>query len=190
MAAQGMHQSQNLSLQQVLAPQLQQSLLILQAPLLELRNLVQQEMETNPVLEELATDPEAPPSDSAANDQEFKEEFDRLAKLDEEWRDYMAQSSGYSARAAEDEEKRQFFFDSIVTQETLQQHLMSQLNQQVLNANDRKTAELIIGNIDDNGFLQTTPEEMALNTGIAQEDFEHMLTLIQSFYPPGVGARG
>ena len=53
MAGQGMHQSQNLSLQQVLAPQLQQSLLILQAPLLELRNLVQQEMETNPVLEEL-----------------------------------------------------------------------------------------------------------------------------------------
>jgi RNA polymerase sigma-54 factor len=190
MAGQGMHQSQNLSLQQVLAPQLQQSLLILQAPLLELRNLVQQEMETNPVLEELPNEPESPAStDTAAADQEFKEEFDKLAKLDEEWRDYMAQSSGYSARSQEDEEKRQFFFDSIVTQETLQQHLMSQLNQQVLNANDRKTAELIIGNIDDNGFLQTTPEEMALNTGIPQEDFEHMLTLIQSFYPPGVGAR-
>ena len=185
-----MHQSQNLSLQQVLAPQLQQSLLILQAPLLELRNLVQQEMETNPVLEELPNEPESPDStDTAAADQEFKEEFDKLAKLDEEWRDYMAQSSGYSARSQEDEEKRQFFFDSIVTQETLQQHLMSQLNQQVLNANDRKTAELIIGNIDDNGFLQTTPEEMAFNTGIPQEDFEHMLTLIQSFYPPGVGAR-
>src|SRR6266700_388994 len=101
----------------------------------------------------------------------------------------MAQSGSYSASAHEDEEKRQFFFDSIATTETLQQHLMSQLNQQVLNANDRKTAELIIGNIDDNGFLQTTPEEMALNTGIAQDDFEHMLTLIQSFYPPGVGAR-
>ena len=57
-----MHQTQNLSLQQVLAPQLQQSLLILQAPLLELRNLVQQEMETNPVLEELpdAPNPDAP----------------------------------------------------------------------------------------------------------------------------------
>src|SRR6266480_1740540 len=128
-------------------------------------------------------------TESAASDQEFKEEFDKLAKLDEEWRDYMAQSGSYSARAHEDEEKRQFFFDSIATTETLQQHLMSQLNQQVLNANDRKTAELIIGNIDDNGFLQTTPEEMALNTGIAQDDFEHMLTLIQSFYPPGVGAR-
>src|SRR5205814_4324399 len=87
------------------------------------------------------------------------------------------------------EDKRQFYFDSIATQETLQQHLMGQLNQTALDAPDRKTAELIIGNIDDNGFLQTTPEEMALNTGIAQEDFENMLTLVQSFYPPGVGAR-
>ena len=85
MAAQGMHQSQNLSLQQVLAPQLQQSLLILQAPLLELRNLVQQEMETNPVLEELATDPESPTTTESRRRaiRSFKEEFDKLAKLDE-----------------------------------------------------------------------------------------------------------
>src|ERR1700758_3144332 len=190
MAGPGMHQTQNLSLQQVLAPQLQQSLLILQAPLLELRNLVQQEMETNPVLEELATDPEETEEKKpASTDEEFKEEFDKLAKLDEEWRDYMAQSGSYTARSQEAEDKRQFFFDSIPTQETLQQHLMAQLNQTALNGDDRKTAELIIGNIDDNGFLQTNPEEMALNTGIAQDDFEHMLTLIQSFYPPGVGAR-
>src|SRR3989442_7670230 len=191
MAGPGMHQTQNLSLQQVLAPQLQQSLLILQAPLLELRNLVQQEMETNPVLEELpdAPNPDAPAeSEAPPADDNFKEEFDKLAKLDEEWRDYMAQSSSYSGRSQEAEEKRQFFFDSIPTQETLQQHLMGQLNQNALDADDRKTAELIIGNIDDNGFLQATPEEMALNTGIPQEDFEHMLTLIQSFHPPGVGA--
>ncbi|HEV3393754.1 MAG TPA: RNA polymerase sigma-54 factor, partial [Chthoniobacterales bacterium] len=186
-----MHQTQNLSLQQVLAPQLQQSLLILQAPLLELRNLVQQEMETNPVLEELADppNPDAPAESETPADDNFKEEFDKLAKLDEEWRDYMAQSSSYSGRSQEAEEKRQFFFDSIPTQETLQQHLMGQLNQNALDADDRKTAELIIGNIDDNGFLQTTPEEMALNTGIPKEDFENMLTLIQSFHPPGVGAR-
>src|SRR3954468_22488837 len=191
MAGPGMHQSQSLSLQQVLAPQLQQSLLILQAPLLELRNLVQQEMETNPVLEELATDPDESEEKKQAtsSEQEFKPEFDQLAKLDEEWRDYMAQSSSYSGRSQEAEDKRQFFFDSIATQETLQQHLMGQLNQTVLNANDRKTAELIIGNIDDNGFLQATPEDMALNTGIPQDDFENMLTLIQSFFPPGVGAR-
>src|SRR6187455_1217990 len=121
MAGPGMHQSQNLSLQQVLAPQLQQSLLILQAPLLELRNLVQQEMETNPVLEELANEPseDQPETKTATTaDEDFKAEFDQLAKLDEEWRDYMAQSSSYSGRSQEAEDKRQFFFDSIATQET------------------------------------------------------------------------
>src|SRR3954469_16104679 len=192
MAGQGMHQSQNLSLQQVLAPQLQQSLLILQAPLLELRNLVQQEMETNPVLEELSNETDSETADepkTASEDEQFKEEFNQLAKLDDEWRDYMAQSGSYSARSQDEEEKRQFFFDSIATQETLQQHLMGQLNQTALNADDRKTAEVIIGNIDDSGFLQSSPEDMAMNTGIAKEDFETMLTLIQSFYPPGVGAR-
>src|SRR5437868_12754960 len=191
MAGQGMHQSQNFALQQVLAPQLQQSLLILQTPLLELRNLVQQEMETNPVLEELSTDlsPEERNGAESSADDNFKEEFEKLATLDEEWRDYMAQSGSYSGRSQEAKDKRQFFFDSIATQETLQQNLIGQLNQTALNAADRKTAEMIIGNIDDNGFLQSTPEEMALNSGIPKEDFEKMLTLIQSFYPAGVGAR-
>jgi len=195
MAGQGMQQTQNLALQQVLSPQLQQSLLILQTPLLELRNLVQQEMETNPVLEELPDEPgvdernEVEPS----ADDNFKNEFEKLASLDEEWRDYMAQSASYSSdggrRSKEAQEKRQFVFDSIPVQETLQQNLIGQLNQSVLSAGNRKAAELIIGNIDDNGFLQSTPEEMALNSGIPKEDFEKMLALIQSFYPAGVGAR-
>jgi RNA polymerase sigma-54 factor len=191
MAGQGMHQWQNFALQQVLSPQLQQSLLILQVPLLELHNLVQQEMETNPVLEELPSElsPEERNGAESSADDNFKEEFEKLATLDEEWRDYMAQSGSYTGGSHEAKDKRQFFFDSIAVQETLQQHLMTQLNQTVLNASDRKTAELIIGNIDDNGFLQSTPEEMALSSGIAKEDFEKMLALIQSFYPPGVGAR-
>jgi len=195
MAGPGMQQRQSLALQQILSPQLQQSLLILQTPLLELRNLVQQEMETNPVLEEL-------PEDSGANerseaeasaDENFRDEFEKLASLDEEWRDYMAQSasSNFDGRrgSKEADEKRQFMFDSIPVQETLQQNLIAQLNQTVLSADDRKAAELIIGNIDDDGFLQSTPEEMALNSGIPQNDFERGLALIQTFYPAGVGAR-
>jgi len=89
----------------------------------------------------------------------------------------------------EAKDKRQFFFDSIAVQETLQQNLLGQLNQTALSAGDRKAAELIIGNIDDNGFLQSTPEEMALNSGIPREDFEKTLALIQAFHPSGVGAR-
>ena len=195
MAAQGMEQRQSLALQQVLSPQLQQSLLILQTPLLELRNLVQQEMETNPVLEELPEDSGAKEhSDGEASaDENFEDEFEKLASLDEEWRDYMAQSasSNFDGRrgSKEADEKRQFLFDSIPVQETLQQSLIAQLNQTVLSADDRKAAELIIGNIDDDGFLRSTPEEMALNSGIPQNDFERGLELIQTFYPAGVGAR-
>src|SRR5499427_5745049 len=195
MAGPGMQQRQSLALQQVLSPQLQQSLLILQTPLLELRNLVQQEMETNPVLEELPDQSGADERGDAepSADDNFNNEFQKLASLDEEWRDYMAQSASYSGDgrrgSREAQEKRQSLFDSIPVQETLQQNLIGQLNQSVLSANDRKAAELIIGNIDDNGFLQSTPEEMALNSGIPREDFEKMLPLIQSFYPAGVGAR-
>ena len=195
MAGHGMQQSQSLALQQILAPQLQQSLLILQTPLLELRNLVQQEMETNPVLEELPDEPsiDGPNGAEPSADNNFKEEFEKLASLDEEWRDYMAQSASYSSEgfrgSQEAQDKRQFFFDSIAVQETLQQNLVSQLNQTALNADDRKTSELIIGNIDDNGFLQSTTEEMALSSGVPNEDFEKMLALIQGFYPPGVGGR-
>jgi RNA polymerase sigma-54 factor len=195
MAAQGMQQRQSLALQQVLSPQLQQSLLILQTPLLELRNLVQQEMETNPVLEELPEDSGADEASEAeaSADENFKDEFEKLASLDEEWRDYMAQSasSNFDGRrgSKEADEKRQFLFDSIPVQETLQQNLIAQLNQTVLSGDDRKAAELITGNIDDDGFLQSTTEEMALNSGIPQDDFERGLGLIQTFYPAGVGAR-
>ncbi|HMF46817.1 MAG TPA: RNA polymerase factor sigma-54 [Candidatus Udaeobacter sp.] len=190
-----MQQRQSLALQQVLSPQLQQSLLILQTPLLELRNLVQQEMETNPVLEELPEDSGANErSEAEASTQESsKDEFEKLASLDEEWRDYMAQSasSNFDGRRAskEADKKRQFLFDSIPVQETLQQNLVAQLNQTLLSADDRKAAELIIGNIDDDGFLQSTTEEMALNSGTPQDDFERMLGLIQTFYPAGVAAR-
>ena len=186
---------QSLALQQVLSPQLQQSLLVLQTPLLELRNLVQQEMETNPVLEELPDEPgpDAQDEGESSGEDNFENEFEKLASLDEEWRDYMAQSASSGAdgfrSSGEAKDKRQFFFDSIAVQETLQQNLLGQLNQTALNASDRKAAELIVGNIDDNGFLQSAPEEMALNSGIPQEDFEKMLALIQGFHPPGVGAR-
>jgi RNA polymerase sigma-54 factor len=183
-----MQQIQTLSMQQVLAPQLQQSLQILQVPMLELRNLIQQEMQTNPVLEEETPDVE-PTLDAKTEAENFDEEFERLAKLDDEWRDYMAQSSSYSGRSQEDDDRRQHFFDSIVGHETLQQHLFEQMNSGDILLEDRKTAELIIGNIDDMGFLQTSPEDMSKNSGVAVEDLQRVLEVIQTFHPVGVGSR-
>src|ERR1700722_7680483 len=115
--AQGMSQNLNVSLQQGLAPQLQQSLQILHQPLQELRNLIQQEIQANHVLEVEITEPSI--EDRQREQDEFKEEFERLAKLDEEWREYMAQNNSYSSKSQEDEERRQFFFDSIISHETL-----------------------------------------------------------------------
>ncbi len=183
----GLSQTQTLSQQQVLAPQLQQSLQILQAPMLELRNLIQQELQTNPTLEDDSSEPSI--EDKQREREEFQEEFDRLAKLDEEWRDYMSQNSGYSARSAEDEERRQFFFDSLVKEETLQQHLVEQVQSSDLTADDRKLAELIIGNIDDRGFMQSSPEEISQNTGMDLEDIQRVLDMVQTFHPVGVGSR-
>jgi RNA polymerase sigma-54 factor len=187
MAGPGIHQFQNLTMQQVLAPQLQQSLHILQAASLELQNIVQQELQTNPVLEEEVGTLES--EEGSKDDGEFQEEFERLAKLDEDWRDYMSQNVSYSSRNPEDEERRQFFFDSIASNETLQHHLWEQLNTADVNKLQREAAELIIGNMDDLGFLQTSLEEISQNTRHPPAELEEMLSLIQTFHPVGVGAR-
>jgi RNA polymerase sigma-54 factor len=187
MAGPGIHQFQNLTMQQVLAPQLQQSLHILQAAALELQNIVQQELQTNPVLEEETGTLET--EEGSKDDGEFQEEFERLAKLDEEWRDYMAQNVSYSSRNPEDEERRQFFFDSIASHETLQRHLWEQLNTADVSRSQREAAELIIGNMDDLGFLQASLEEISQNAGHPLGELEEMLSLIQTFHPVGVGSR-
>lgn len=155
--------------------------------MLELRNLIQQELQSNPTIEEEQTEPTI--EDKQAEHEEFQEEFDRLAKLDEEWRDYMSQSQSYSGRSAEDEERRQFFFDSIVGQETLQHHLFEQVASSDFSAGDRRLAELIIGNIDDAGFLTSTPEEISQSTGMEVAEIERVLEFVQTFHPVGVGAR-
>jgi RNA polymerase sigma-54 factor len=180
-----MQQIQGLSMQQALAPQLQQSLHILQAPTLELRNIVQQELQTNPVLEEEIANKE----DRSSDDSDFKEEFEKLAKLDEEWRDYMAQNVSYASRNPDEEERHQFLLDSIVTPETLQQHLLDQLATADVTSQQKKIGELIIGNIDDSGFLTVSLEEIAAPDQLLLSDLEIVLRLIQTFHPVGVGAR-
>ena len=99
--------SQNLSQQQRLSPQLQQSLNILQAPVFELRQMIDVEMAQNPVLEAESTDvsleQERPESD--LDDDGFDKEFNELSQMDEEWRTYLAQSNAARGpRTAEEEE--------------------------------------------------------------------------------------
>lgn len=206
MAGPGLHQVQRMSLQQILAPQLQQSLHLLQVPTLELRSLVQEELQQNPLLEEIPKDEptveiespdgetvrEAEPEKEAVTAEEraeFKEEFEVLAKLDDEWREYFSQTNTVRSRSPEQEEQRQHFFDSIVQQESLQQHLLQQLNFAALTEERRKVAELIVGSINDDGYLLTPIEELSVSSGIPLEHLQEALELVQTFHPVGVGAR-
>jgi RNA polymerase sigma-54 factor len=218
--AQGLQLSQRLTQSLVLAPQLQQSLALLQAPTLELKALVEQELQQNPVLEETPVaetelqerenrdgepapaepaDPAEPPADLAfdpateksteAPVDDFQAEFERLAQLDQEWRDHFAQTNIPSRRSAEDEEKRQFMFDSLVAATSLQEMLLEQVRESQLAKEQWPIAEMIIGNIDDYGYLKATVEELAASTGLPPERIVEVLEVIQTFDPPGVGAR-
>ena len=208
----------------VLAPQLQQSLALLQAPTLELKALVEHELQQNPVLEEVSSpepdlsdrlvaeeegndapaEPTEPPetssgdttllknSEPAENSEaavdDFQAEFDRLVQLDQEWRDHFAQTNIPIRQSAEDEEKRQFMFDSLAAGTTLAQVLMDQVRETYLNEEQRQIAELIIGNIDDYGYLKATVEEISAAANLPPEKISEVLEVIQTFDPPGVGA--
>ncbi len=155
--------------------------------MLELRTLIQQEIDGNPTLE--VDDNEVKIENPNQDKEEFREEFERLSKLDDEWRDYMSQNASYAKRSTEEDERRQFFFDSLTEEQTLQQHLFEQLRGTDLSKGDIQLGELLIGNIDESGFLTTTPEEVAGNTGLEVEDLARILSIVQTFHPVGVGAR-
>jgi RNA polymerase sigma-54 factor len=174
-----------------LAPQMQQSLQILQAATLELRALVQQELVENPVLEDETVEVSLEDRDLREDDDDgFGEEFSRLSRMDDEWRDYLSQSRQSVPRTAEDEERRQFVLDSLVRPESLQEFLLGQLNTEGVEDGVRGLAELVIGNLDENGFLHTSPDDLCLIHRLRMEDLQRALSLVQSFDPPGVGATG
>src|SRR5215472_11081388 len=218
--AQGLQLSQRLTQSLVLAPQLQQSLALLQAPTLELKALVEQELQQNPVLEEApatemeqqakepsdsdaptaeSADPAEPPADvtfdpatekpSEGPADDFEAEFEKLVQLDQEWRDHFAQTNIPVRASAEDEEKRQFMFDSLVAPTSLQETLLEQVRESALPQDQWPIAEMLIGNIDDYGYLKATVDELAFSTSLPAEKILEVLKVIQSFDPPGVGAR-
>lgn len=183
--------SQQQRMQLVLAPQLRQSLELLQAPILELRSLVQQEVEQNPTLEEQPQETEQidVESQTAEEAAEFDDEFERLVQMDDEWRDYFNQNKPIRHYSAEDAARRQHFFDSLSQPESLQQHLMNQLTLAGLEGTDYQIAELLIGSINDEGYLTTSLEELAGTTGFDVAEMERVLEIVQEFDPIGIGAR-
>lgn len=180
----------------VLSPQMQQAIHLLQLPLLELRQFLQQQLVQNPVLEEVediepASPEEERPVELKENDYEpdVREEMERLARFSEEWQGCL-RNMGVSGRVEPgNEEKRRFFENSLTRQPSLQEHLLRQLHLSVSSAREEEIGETIIGNIDGNGYLQASAEELVKSLSAVGQEVEIVLSLIQTFGPSGVGAR-
>ena len=175
----GMEQIQGLALQQTLSPQMQQSLHILQAPLMELRQLVTAELEANPTLEEEPRE--------VAREPEGQE--GQRAELTDQWNEYYAQRATSEPWTADAQARRQHFFDSQTKAPTLQQHLLDQMSGSEMSSQERGIALVIIGNIDDQGYLRATTAEVAAQAGCLEENVERVLEIVQGFDPAGVAAR-
>ncbi len=187
MSQQGLFQTQTQKL--AIGPQMQQSLQILQAPTLELRQIIQQEIEINPVLE--VETPEVSLEDAVPDDPDDHDDIAELSQLDEEWRDYWAQSrANTSSRTSDEQERRQFMMDSIVAPTTLQEHLVSQLRMaDDVDAGLAANVELLIGSLNDSGFLSASLEDICYQQAIPIDDLEAAKKLLQTFDPVGVGAQ-
>lgn len=205
MAAQGfsqeLRQKQTQSL--VLAPQLRQSLKILQVAQMDLRATIREELETNPSLEELSMDTqsldEPPPNEDGSEapaesaseeiqELEFGETFEVLSKLDEDWRNYMAEAGGAQPHTSEDAERREHFFNSLVSETSLQEHLLDQASLSDIQPIQREALEYLIGSLDNSGFLATSLSDITLLSGLTLAQIQDAHRILRGFDPRGIGA--
>ena len=179
-ASQGLHQS--LSQKHTLSPQMRQSLEILQANTMELSQLINQVAELNPTIE-ISEDLEHL-EEAVIPDAEHDTE--NLSELDDTWREDQIMSHGSIKSSSDDEERREFLYNSIVAPKTLQQHLLDQLNRSATNDQKYMAAEYLIGCINHQGFLDDSIENLAPISTFALNELLAAQTLLQGFEPAGV----
>lgn len=185
---------------QILTPGLVQMVSVLALNRLELREMINQEITANPVLEELPEDApsieevtqmkEAEKPSEAPSDQEIisRDDHDSFQEIDfgSFFDDYL--DPGYKSPSAEATEKPSFE-NFISKPDSLADHLEWQLNLSPCDESVREAGISIIGNLNEDGYLNASLEEIAATGGHKPEDVEKALQLIQEFDPLGVGAR-
>jgi len=203
----------------VMTPRMQQAIKMLQMPTIELEALVEQELQENPLLEEIpledlqdagTTDPES--------DGELEAAIEKTAAANEEWEtpppEVMVLSEGEKLtegkiELSEDWEK--FFedgsdsyvtipsgwngpldeeFDRVIPDEvSLRDELERQLDLAVEDGAEREIGLSILNSLDSDGYLSLPLEEVAEQTGQPLERVEKVLRTIHTFDPPGIAAR-
>src|SRR5690606_9018530 len=115
--------------------------------------------------------------------------IDQLLQLDQEWRDHFAQTNVALRQPEVDDERRQFLFDSLTQPTSLRNELAEQLRMSDVPEDLMPLAELIIGNLNDEGYLATSLAALAESNEVEEARLEEALKVVQSLEPPGIAAR-
>jgi RNA polymerase sigma-54 factor len=198
-----------LSQKLIMTPQLQQAIKLLQLSRLELQQTLSQHLMENPLLEEVQTDMDLEdpsgereewghealvtggPGDQESSEGGIWEEVDQPEEMGQEgWGDgfdlgWMSGPRGSSAAT----EELPSYEQTLAKPTSLEEHLLWQLALTDMTEPEKMIARAIIGNIDDDGYLRASVEEIAADTQAQVEAVEAVLRRVQSFDPAGVGAR-
>jgi RNA polymerase sigma-54 factor len=199
----GLEQKLNLKMSQklIMTPSLQQAIKLLQLSKLELQEVLNEELLENPLLEEQAeeetakaeeeqkAEQEAQTEEKAEKEREQEEEKDAFDEIDYDayFQDYI--DYGYNPRMRE--EYDEFPIENTLTRPpNLWDHLTWQLNMSDAPDDLKEIGTFLIGNIDEDGYLRVSQEELAeVIEGWSVEKIEEATAVLRSFDPPGVGAR-
>jgi RNA polymerase sigma-54 factor len=194
-----LRQQLKLTQQLIMTPQLQMAIKLLQLSRLELMDTIRQELEENPALEEVvdsaADEPlgeaseavGAPPTEMPANQEVTIQE-----KIHDEidWSGFLEDFSTPSRVTVESEDREAPKYEAFITRkESLNDHLLWQFLMTKPSLEDEGIASLIIGNLNRDGYLEISVEEIAAANAVAPEQVEKILALLQTFDPVGVCAR-
>jgi len=183
---------------QILTPGLVQMVSVLALNRLELREMINQEIMANPVLEELGEDGLV--AESYTDEAFLKAETEKVPEKAEAnpfdefdfgsfFSQYLDTGGGASQSRENEEIERPSFEKFLSSPQSLTDHLAWQLSVSICTEKVREIAETIIGNLDENGYLTATLEEISQNGQYTSDDVEEALAVVQEFDPPGVAAR-
>jgi RNA polymerase sigma-54 factor len=177
----------------VMTAMLQQAIKLLPMARLELVQVIRQELTDNPMLEEvaLAEDGYTPADeDDAPSPAETTDTLtDGQELYDINWQEYFPDAGDGPGLPTEAYEERFGYDQAMRAPTTLSEHLLAQLLVATPDAVERRVGALLIGNLEDDGYLRTGLEEVMAATQSDRATVERVLALIQTFDPVGVGAR-
>ncbi len=184
---------QRLEQKLILSQAILQRLELLTLPYLDLTNKINEELLSNPFLEETSLKEET--RESEDRDVGYGESIETSHKKDSfesvDLGDYFENylDPGYKTRKVSTDEDKNVFENIAVKPISLYEHLMWQIDFLDAPKNILEIAKEIIGNLDDDGYLNVSLEDIASSLKVDVEEVEKALQLVQSLDPPGVGAR-